>query len=179
MRHMKISRETRGYTPTKSAPWLLLPLALLLGGPWLTGCDRPQPITAAQVEEFLKQLDAASQRKDPSLLLDHLDKNATIKVRRNTPMGPENREYTAKEYKEQAAEQLAALKDYKYQRLDTKVEISTDQKTARVTLNLQEFLTLKNMHVSVLSKQVSLFARKHGKIIIKSVDSEGTVRWMR
>jgi hypothetical protein len=144
-----------------------------------TGCDRSEPIAAAQVEEFLKQLDLAAQKKDPSMLLAHLDKNAVIKVRRNTPMGPDNREYTAKEYREQAPEQLAALKDYKYQRLDTKVEISPDKKTARVTLNLQEFVTLKNMHISISSKQVSLFVRKHGSIIIKSVDSEGTLRFVR
>lgn len=174
---MIISRKNCADAPGHSAVWLLLLAALLACWPLLTGCDSgPKTLTAAQVEDFLKQLDAAALKKDPSVLLEHLAKDATITVKMNTPVGPQTTHYTAKEYREKVYEELKAVIDFKYQRLDTKIEISTDQKSARVTLKLQEFLTLKTSVLGVQSQQVSIYNLKRGKIVIKSVESEGFLK---
>ena len=112
-----------------------LPLILFcaLSMALLCACQRSASVTRQQIETFLKSVDEASTRRDPKVLLDHLAKNATITIKMNTPFGPQNAQYTADEYRQRVKDELAALKDYKYQRLETNIEIAPDQKTATIT----------------------------------------------
>jgi hypothetical protein len=142
-------------------------LGLLL----LCGCQRSTPVTQQQIEQFLKAVDAAAARKDPSVLLDHLAKDAVIRVRSAGAFGPQIKTYTAKEYRASAKEQMALLKDYKYQRQETKIDIAPDKKIATITLKISEVLTIPQGTFHVESVQVSKCCAKDDKLLLNSIDS--------
>jgi len=139
------------------------------------GCERQaKVITVQQVEKFLKAVDAASAKKDPQVLLDHMAPDALITVKMNGPNGRQILRFNGKDYEARVKAELAALKDYKYQRSDTRIEISQDQQQARVSMKILELLTAPNGTYRAETTQSTIYVLRDGKLMIQKVDSEST-----
>jgi hypothetical protein len=146
-------------------------IALLLLVCLAFACERkPSVITPQLVEQFLASVDAASAKRDPNVIIDHMAPDAVISVRMNG--AAQVVRISGKDYKEKVKGELAVLKDYKYQRSDTKIEISKDQQKARVTMRISETMTAPNGTYRAETKQTTIYALKDGKLIIQSVDSD-------
>jgi hypothetical protein len=138
-------------------------------------CERkPAAVTPQMIEDFLKAVDAGSTQRDPTVLIEHMAPDAQITIKLNAANGPRVTRMNGKDYKDTVKSQLALLKDYKYKRSDTKIEISKDQQKARVSMKISEVMTSPNGTYSAETQQTCLYVLKEGKLLIQSVDSESS-----
>jgi hypothetical protein len=172
LRYMKMLLRLLNQVNRNSKRVALLLLCLL---PLNSACERkPKVITTQQIEQFLKAVDAASAKKDPQVILDHMAPDALITVKMNGPNGPQVSRFNGKDYRVKVKSELSVLKEYKYQRSDTKIEIAKDQQKARVSMTLLEFFTVPNGTYRADTKQTSIYVLKDGKLLIQAVESDST-----
>ncbi len=170
---MKNSAGLKRQTGFTGFPWLSVSLCLLFV---LSACQGPTEITSQQIEKFLNEVDAASAKKNPEVLLSHLAPNAVITATlKGGPKGPQLTRYSAKDYAETVRQQLPQLTDYKYQRADTKIRIAPDKRTAQVDLRVVESFALGKATLRINTTQTSLYSLEKGKLWIKSVTSDSEV----
>jgi hypothetical protein len=150
-------------------------LAIVLLLPLCIACERkPTAITPQLIDQFLKAVDAGSAKRDPSVLIEHMAPDALITIKMNGPNGAQIVRLNGKDYQDRVKCELALLRDYKYQRSDTKLEITKDQQKARVSMKLSEMMTAPSGTFRAETKQVCIYVLKNGKLLIQSVDSEST-----
>ncbi len=145
--------------------WLALTSILALN------CAQAQ-MTPAAVEQFLTDLELATERRDVPTVIGALADDVII-VFRFSAMGevPDMR-FNKTQYRDFLATALSAIEAHSARRFGTKISISDDGRTAEVFANVEETTTVQGKTSVHVSRQTVLIVYEDGQMQVKRVFAE-------
>jgi hypothetical protein len=127
-------------------------------------------ITEAKILDLLKSMDEAAIKKDVKAIVAHMAPNAIIKLEMLGPQGKQTLRLNIKEYEAYLKQGYAATSNFNYKRTNTKIKISTDGRTARVTDTVLETMSMGGKTISGETKETALLELRNGKLFITAID---------
>jgi hypothetical protein len=148
---------------------MLLAFVLLL--PLTVYSQTSSAITENQLTALVNSLDQAAKKGNIAGIIAPLSRDVKIKV---SIVSPSNEEkvltLTKSQYAFHTKTVLRQRLAYAYERKNTRFKIYEDGKTATVTSDVYETLTLKQGTVRAVSSEVAIVNLRGGKLFITSID---------
>lgn len=139
----------------------------------LAGSAAAEPkITEQQVSALLKVIDQETAQQDNQAVLTHIADNVVVTLTVPGPKGPQTITLNKSEYQSNMEQGAQAISNYKYQRGNTKIEISRDGKSARVTDVVYESFTMEGKTVHTVSQETTVFTLIGGQLLATAIDAE-------
>lgn len=129
-------------------------------------------ITEQQVTALLKTIDQEIVQQNNAGVLAHLAENVTIHLTMPGPKGPQTVTMNKAEYQSNLEQGAQSVSNYQYERKDTRIEISRDGRSARVTDKVYESVTLEGKTIHTVSRESTVFTLQSGQLLATSIDSE-------
>ncbi len=155
---------------------LSIPFLLLLTLPSFSGTSNAQSqavITESKVLAMINSVDRASRKGNVAGILAPLAEDVKIKMSISTPASDKEQVFNFN--KEQFAfhlrRGLRRRLTYQLQRKNTRVKIYNDGKTAMVSGELYETLTIPQGTLRAVSSEVAILNLRDDKIVVTSIDS--------
>lgn len=149
---------------------------LLLMPPATAGTSYAQSqdeITEGKVLAIVNSVDRAARKGNVAAILGTLANDVKIKMRVSIPSS--TKEQVVNLNKEQYAfhtrRAFRRRLDYQLERKNTRVKIYNDGKTAMVTGDLYETLTIQQGTLRAVSSEVAILNLREGKILVTSLES--------
>ena len=151
----------------------MLSCCLLLTLPGLTFAQSQDVVTESDVLALINSVDKAIRKGDVAGMVAPLANDAKLKLTVSTPKG--NKEQVVQLNKEQftyhTKRGLRHRRGYTLERKNTRVKIYGDNKTAMVTSDLYETLTLPQGTLRAVSSETAILTLRNGKLQVISVDT--------
>ncbi len=147
----------------------VVPGVLFLAG---SAAAADSKITEQQVSALLKVIDQETVQQDNVGVLSHLAENVVIHLTMPGPKGPQTVTMNKADYQSNLEQGAQSVSNYQYERKDTRIEISGDGKSARVTDKVYETATIEGKTIHTISRETTVFTKQSGQLLATSIDSE-------
>lgn len=149
---------------------------LLLVLPVISGTSYSQSqdaITESKVLAIVNSVDRASRKGNIAGIVAPLAKDVTIKMTVSTPASAKEQvlNFNKEQYAFLTRRGMRRRLAYQLERKNTHVKIYNDGKTAMVTSDLYETLTLQQGTLRAVSSEVAILNLRDGKIVVTSLES--------
>ena len=153
----------------------LLALTVVSGNSYSQSEDT---ITEAKVLAMVNSVDRAARKGNVTAILGTLANDVKIKMRVSIPSSDKeqvvnlNKEQYALHTRRAFRRRLA----YQLERKNTRVKIYNEGKTAMVTGDLYESLTIQQGTIRAVSSEVAILSLREGKILVTSLEDRKSTR---
>ena len=137
----------------------------------VSSAEQASKITKEKILNLLKSIDEAAIKKDAKTIMAHMAPNAVIKMEMPGPEGKQIFRWNTKEYETNLKQSYAEVSDYQYKRVNTKIEIAKDGRTARVTDTVLETVSVGGQTIHSETKETALLEWQNGKLLITTLDA--------
>ncbi len=135
------------------------------------GCSGEKKLTEQDVLDVMNKMDTAAENKDSDALIANLSEkvqiNATVTIIGKTP---QSSTYTRDQYQNLLKGVFSAATNYLHERKNIQVKISSDGKTAIVTSELAESVTMDGQIIKSIETSVASFVKENGKLVVRFID---------
>lgn len=152
-----------------SVPLACVLLVLPVSSP--TSYAQSYVITESKVLSIINSVDRAARKGNVPAVLAPLAKDVKIKMTLVTPTGEQVLNLTKEQYAFHTRRGLRRRLAYQLERKNTRVKINEDGKTATVTGDLYETLTIQQGTLRGVSSETAIFNLRDGKIVVTSLES--------
>ena len=130
-------------------------------------------ITEASVMAILTSMDKAAKKANIAGMIAPLASDVKIKIAVSAPDSDKEQvvHLTKEEYATNTRQLMRRRFKYTVERKNVKVKIYNDSKTAIVTNDVYETMTIAQVTVRAVSSETSIFNIRNGKILITSTES--------
>jgi hypothetical protein len=153
----------------------ILIFCLLLALPVMSGTvySQSDAITESKVLAIVGSLDQAARKGSIAGLVGPLAKDIKIKMTVLSPPGAADQvfNFSKEQYAFNTRRTLRQRLGYQLERKNTIVKISNEGKTAKVTSDVYETLTLQKGTLRGVSSEVAILSLRDGKIVVTSLES--------
>lgn len=155
----------------------IVPLAcLLLILPAMSGTaysQIQQPITESDVLALVSALDTASRKGNIPGIIAPLARDVKIKMTVSAPGSDQEQvlNLTKDQYALHTRRGMRRRLTYHLERKNTRIKIYDDNKTAMVTSDLYETLTIRQGTLRAVSSEVAILNLRNGRLLITSLEA--------
>jgi len=135
-----------------------------------------QTLDKKSVEKFLTEMDQAQIRQDAAGMEKFLSPAVTITMSLAQGGKKQKTEMSRSEYIASARQNFAAAKDYRYQRSNTRIEITGGGRKAVVTADNIESMKMQGQPLTGISQVTLTVELIDGRPLVTSVVADGTVK---
>ncbi|MFQ5657086.1 MAG: YybH family protein [Candidatus Methylomirabilales bacterium] len=128
-------------------------------------------ITEAQIQQILESIDAAAMQKNAEGIVRYFARDCIIRLDMPGPHGRQLLTVNREEYLASLRESFSTVTDYKYHRSETKIDISPDGQSARVTGKIFETMTVEDRIIESLSQHTAILEVRSDELLITSLHS--------
>ena len=131
-------------------------------------------LTEDKVVAMLNSVDTAARKGNLAGLVSPLARDIKMKMTVTTPKSAQEQivTLTKEQYTILTRRALRRRRAYQLQRRNTQVKIYGDNKTAMVTSDLYETLTIPEGTLRTVSTEVSIVSLRDGRVVVNSVESK-------
>lgn len=129
-------------------------------------------LTPAAINAILVSVDQAANRMDVEAISAPLAANFSGKI---DLQGMGSYTFNRAQYKSHLLEGFKVMKNYRYKRSNTKISITKDGQSARVTATIQETMEINGMPLRGQTQETSTFKILGNRIQITSIHGVGTL----
>ena len=156
-------------------PYSILIACLLLGLPAMSSTAYSQvqvELTETEILTMLNAVDRASRRRNIAGIVAPLASDVKIKLTITTPQSPNEQvmRLTKAQYVSNVRTVFRHMLDYQLERKNTRIKIYNDQKTAMVSSDIYETMTLRQGKLRAVSSEVAIVNLRKGKVVITSIE---------
>jgi hypothetical protein len=154
----------------------LVPLAcLLLMLPAMSGTAYSQPqqaITESDVLALVNAVDTASRKGNIPGMIAPLARDVKIKLSVTAPGSDQEHvvNLTKAQYASHTRQTMRRRLAYHLERKNTRIKIYDDNKTAMVSGDIYETLTIRQGTLRAVSSEVAILNLRNGKLLVTSID---------
>lgn len=157
-------------------PYLILVACLLLGFPVMSSTAYSQvqnEITESEILTMLNAVDRASRKGNIGGIVAPLASDVKIRMTVSTPQSPNEQvlSLTKAQYESNIRRVFRHRLAYHLERKNTRIKIYNDQKTAMVSSDMYETLTLRQGKLRAVSSEVSIVNLRNGKVVVTSIEA--------
>lgn len=138
------------------------------------GFAQPQEaITESDVMAFIDSIDRASRKGSVAAMVAPLANDVKIKVAVSTPGSDKEQTltFTKEQYAYHTKRGLRRRLAYTLERKNTRLKLYDDHKTAMVTSDLYETLTIAQGKLRSVSSETLIITLRNGKFVVTSIDT--------
>jgi multidrug efflux pump subunit AcrA (membrane-fusion protein) len=137
----------------------------------------PGAITESDVLALVNSVDKASRKRNIAQIIAPLARDIKIKITVLSPGSGSERvlNLNKDQYAFNLKQTMPRLLAYKLERKNTRVKIYDDDKTAMVTSDVYETVTIRQGTLRAVSSDVTILSLRNGKIVVTSI--EATMRF--
>jgi hypothetical protein len=155
---------------------LILIACLLLGLPLLSGTAYSQSqdaITESETLAMLNAIDRAARKGNVAGLIAPMARDIKIKMTISTPGSDKEQvlNLSKDQYAFHTRRALQRRLAYQYERKNTRIKLYGDNRTALVTSDVYETLTLRQGTIRATSSEVAIVNLRNGKLVITSLEA--------
>jgi hypothetical protein len=155
---------------------LVLLACLLTGLPVMSRSSYSQSqetITESEIMGILNAIDRASRKGNVAGIIAPLAQDVKIKMRVSTPGSASEKLLTLSkdQYASNIRQVFRKRLAYQLERKNTRVKIYDDHKTAMVTSDIYETLTVRQGTLRAASSEVSILSLRNGKVVVTSIEA--------
>lgn len=129
-------------------------------------------ITENKILAILESTDKAAKNKNVDGIVAHMAKDIQIKLILDGPANDQEINLDLEKYIFHTRRGFRKRIAYEYDRQNTRVTISKDGKTAMVTADLYETLTIAEGTIQSVTAEIAIFKLRDGKILITSLEGK-------
>ena len=153
----------------------LVPLAcLLLILPAMSGTaySQSQAVTESDVLALVNAVDSASRKGNISGMIAPLARDVKIKLTVTAPGSDQAHvlNLTKSQYALHTRQTMRRRLSYHLERKNTRIKIYDDNKTAMVSGDIYETLTIRQGTLRAVSSEVAILSLRNGKLLVTSID---------
>ncbi|MFQ5990295.1 MAG: hypothetical protein ACE5K9_10315 [Candidatus Methylomirabilales bacterium] len=128
-------------------------------------------ITEAQIHQILEAIDAAAMERNAEGIVQYFARDCIIRLEMPGPHGRQVLQVNREEYATSLKESFSTLIKYEYLRMETKIHIGPDGKSARVTGKIYETMTVEDRIIKAVTQHTAIFEHRSGELSITSLDT--------
>jgi len=154
--------------------WLLLALPVMSDTAHSQSQSQSQDaITESKVLAILNSVDRASRKGNIAGIVAPLANDVKIKLIVSSPASAKEQVFnlTREQYASLTRRGMSRRLAYQLERKNTLVKIYDDGKTATVTCDLYETLTIRQGTLRAVSSEVAILSLRNGKLVITSLEA--------
>ena len=146
---------------------------LLLVLPGNVFAQSQEAITESDVRAFINSIDRASRKGNVAAMVAPLANDVKIRVAVSTPGSDKEQTltFTKEQYTYHTKQGLRRRLAYTLERKNTRLKMYDDHKTAMVTSDLYETLTIAQGKLRTVSSETLIVTLRNGKFVVTSIDT--------
>ena len=137
------------------------------------GCSSDKKIAEPEVTELLNKIEAAAKNKDADSIVANMSEKVQVKAVVTAAGQTQNLSFNRDQYRDFAKKTFAVGSNYEYHRQNTQVKISADGKSATVTDETTESVTVNGQVYRSEGTEVAALVRENGKLVILYLEANG------
>lgn len=154
---------------TKNCIFLLLAVCIFS----FSGCSSDKKITESEVKDVLNKIELAAKNKDVDSIVANMSAKVTIKATITASGQTQTLMFNREQYRDFLKQAFAVGSDYTYSRQKTQVKVAPDGKSATVTDEVSESITVNGQVIRSVGTEAASFIRENGKLVISYLEADG------
>jgi hypothetical protein len=138
-----------------------------------SGCTSDKKITEPEVQELIVRLDVAAKKLDADAITANMSENVKIDVKVTSQGRTEALTFNRDQYKDFMKKSFAVGTDYTYLRQKTQITVDSDGKSAIMSDEVAESITVNKQVIHSTGTEVATIGREHGQLVIQYLAATG------
>ena len=163
-------RSNYRFDQASSSVCFLLAVCLLS----FIGCaTKEKNITEAEVLDLMNKIEVAAKNQDIDAVIAAMSEKVQVRATVTASGKTQTVTFDRDQYRDVVRKSFTVGTNYTYSRQKTEVKISADGKSAIVTDEVSESITVNGQVVRTVGAEVATVGRENGKLVIQYLEATG------